>query len=82
MAAQHKSRSSKSLAFAIAALAVATLSYTLSGVAIGCFLNRTSWFAADILCLLILRADWHILIPYLCHGSCLVKHFLQFTACF
>lgn len=83
MAVERKFRKSKSRGFAIAALALATISYTISGAALGCFLlNRTSWFAADILRLLILRAGWHILLPYLCHGSCLVQHFLQFTACF
>ena len=78
MAAQHKFHANKSLGrVAIVAIALATLSYTISGA----LLDRSSWFAADILRLLILRADWHILLPYLFHGSGLVQHFLQFTTC-
>lgn len=45
-------------------------------------LDHASWFVADVLRFLVLRADWIMLAPYLCRGTCLVQHFLRFTTCF
>jgi hypothetical protein len=67
---------------AIAAIALATLSYTLSGASLECaLLHPSPWLAANIVRLLILKADWQTLIPYLSEGSSLLQHFLEFVAC-
>lgn len=83
MVAQHKFRNSKSLArVATVALALAALCYALNGADLGCgLLERTSWVAADILRLVILRADWHMLLPSLCRVTRLVQLFLQLAFC-
>ena len=83
MAAQQINRRTKTIfRVGIAAIALATLSYTLNGAALGCaLLHPTPWLAADIIRLLILRADWQTLFPYLCEGSKLVQDLLQFVTC-
>jgi hypothetical protein len=84
MAAQQKDfRRTKSIfRAAAAAIALATLSYTLSGASLECaLLHPSPWLAANIVRLLILGADWQTLIPYLSEGSSLLQHFLEFVAC-
>jgi hypothetical protein len=84
MATQQKNFSkTKTLSrVAIAAITLATLSFTLNAAAPGCMLlHPIPWLAANVVRLLVLRADWQTLLPYLCEGSKLLQDFLQFVTC-